>query len=84
LDEVIDGVRPKLLNAVVIASDGTIGTIGTVVLDRVIQTINYTMEFIHYIFADGTRRVINIFFLYFINKHLKYLLVFLIVLINCI
>jgi len=62
MDEVIDGVRPNLPNSVVIASDGTMYWTDS--------DSNYKLHDGFYtLFTDGTGRLINIFLLYFINKH---------------
>lgn len=62
MDEVIDGVRPKLPNSVVIASDGTMYWTDS--------DTNYKLhDGIYTLFVDGTGRLLNIFFPYFINKH---------------
>jgi len=60
LDEVIDGVRPKLPNSVVVASDGFVYWTDS--------DTNYKLhDGVYSLFVDGTGRLMKIFSLYF-NK----------------
>lgn len=62
MDEVIDGVRPKIPNSVVIASDDTMYWTDS--------DTNYKLhDGLYTLFVDGTGRLMNIFFLCFNNKH---------------
>lgn len=62
LDEVIDGVRPKLPNSVVVASDGSVYWTDS--------DTNYKLhDGVYSLFVDGTGRLMKIFFLYF-NKNM--------------
>jgi len=55
LDDVIDGVRPKLPNSVVVASDGTMYWTDS--------DTNYKLHNgVYTLLVDGTGRLINIFF----------------------
>lgn len=66
LEEVIDGVRPNLPNAVVISSDGSMYWTDS--------DANYKLhDGIYTLFVDGTGRLINIFILYFNNLYVMIL-----------